>query len=146
MSNSKIVATWGTFDGELHPGHLAFLKKCASYGNVVVFVSPDTYITKTKSRHPIFTQAIRQDNLLKSGFVKRTISGLEDEDLNTQAILNLKPDVYCFGDHNKPWDLQLAEKLIKIGTQLVHTHRFKADKYSTTALYFAEYAKNKRHS
>lgn len=135
MSN-KIVATWGTFDGELHPGHILFLTLCKQYGAVTVFLLDDAGIRRQKSRDPIFPQAVRKANLLNTGLVDRVIEGDSDQEKNIQATLDLAPDIYCFGeDQTSPWNIDLENRLKKQGVQIIRMGP-ETRTHSTTAIYF----------
>lgn len=136
---NRSVATWGTFDGELHPGHIHFLETCKRYGNVTVFLLDDEGIRRQKSRDPIFTQAVRKRNLLNSGLVHTVIEGGPDQEINIQETLKFAPDVYCFGgDQTSDWNKKLEALLEGQGTDIVHIPRHKGEVYSTTALYFGD--------
>jgi|GEM_PF-2414130 len=136
---NKSVATWGTFDGELHPGHIHFLETCKQYGKVVVFLLDDDGIYRQKSRNPIFPQSTRKRNLLNTGLVDAVMEGGPDQIENIKTTLEFAPGVYCFGgDQTSSWNKELEALLDKQGTKIVHIPRYKSDLYSTTAIYFSD--------
>jgi glycerol-3-phosphate cytidylyltransferase-like family protein len=145
MSN-KLVATWGTFDGKPHPGHIHFLKTCKQYGNVTVLLLDDAGIRRQKSREPLFPQAVRKANLLNTGLVDRVIEGGPDQEKNIQVTLDLAPDVYCFSeDQISPWNKKLEKLLEEQGVKVVWIPRYKPEVYSTTALYFSDKKTDRGH-
>jgi len=136
---TKLVVTWGTFDGELHPGHLHLLKSCTRYGDVVAFVANDATVRENKHREPIFTQDIRKANLLRTGLVKEVLLGSTDPEKNKQMTLDLRPDIYIFTeDQTSEWNMDLERRLKKQGTKVVWLKRHKPELYSTTKLYFSK--------
>jgi glycerol-3-phosphate cytidylyltransferase-like family protein len=135
--STKVIAIWGTFDGRLHPGHLHFLKSCTAYGNVVAFLTHDDQIRHNKHREPIYSQNIRKDNLLKTGYVQDVVLGGVDEEENKQLTVDCKPDVYIFTeDQTSPWNKDLERRLKKEGVKIIRLKRYKPELYSTTKIYF----------
>ena len=136
MSN-YIVATWGTFDGKLHPGHMHFLESCKQLGDITVFLLDDGGVRRQKNREPIFLQAIRKENLLKTGLVTQVIEGEPDQDANIESTLRLSPAFYCFSeDQTSPWNQKLEKKLRGAGVKVLRLSRYMPERYSTTLLYF----------
>ena len=133
---ATIVGTSGSFDGDLHPGHLNLLKDCKQRGNVVVFLMDDSLIEQYKHRKPIYSQAERAANLLKSGLVDRVINFGPDEKSNQRLVVDAGLDMYCFGgDQTNWWNRELEDILRAQNVQVQKIPRYKPHKYSTSIIY-----------
>ncbi len=108
----KTVFVSGCFD-MLHSGHVAFLQKAATYGDLHVALGSDATIKQLKGRYPVNTQAERKYMIealkcVKSAFVSRG-SGIMDfvDDLKA-----MKPDVFVVNnDGHTPAKEQLCSEL-----------------------------------
>ena len=67
-----IVYTGGTFD-LLHAGHIAFLRRCAELGRVVVSLNTDEFISAYKGRPPVMSFAEREAVLLGCRYVDEVV-------------------------------------------------------------------------
>lgn len=131
------VATWGTFDGPLHPGHLRFLERCSDYGRLTVFLVHDITVRRLKRHDPIMSHRMRKANVLGTDLVHDVVIGAPDPDVDMRTTLRFMPDVYCFGeDQLDAWSVTLRHALNMSGTRLVRINRYRPDLYSTSALYF----------
>ncbi|GLY85664.1 hypothetical protein [Actinoallomurus iriomotensis] len=134
---SRRVATWGTFDGPLHPGHLHFLERCNDYGRLTVFLVHDITVKRLKLHDPIMSHQIRKANILRTNLVHDVVFGAPDPDVDMRSTLRFRPDVYCFGeDQLDAWSVTMRHELNRSGTHLVQIDRYRPDLYSTSALYF----------
>lgn len=137
LGSEAVVATWGTFDGALHPGHLYLLKRCKEFGALTVFLLNNDRIVLQKRRQPILDQVDRADNLMRTGLVDRIIIGSSDANENLRMTVELQPDVYCFGKgQSGQWNEELEVQLRRIGSRIVRVSAYKPDVYSTTFIYF----------
>jgi cytidyltransferase-like protein len=117
------VACCGSYDYLLHDDHKRFLSFARGFGDrLVVFVTDDQVIRKTKGRTPYFTQEIRVRNLLAVEYVTDAIplrGHSEEEDQND--IVAFSPDVFVFGAEQllRTWDLGLRDKLFIRGITII---------------------------
>ena len=88
--------TNGCFD-LLHKGHLEFLKKCSTLGNIlIVGLNDDNSIKSIKGKdRPIISQSDRKHALLSLKFVDDVIIFKEATPIN--LIKRIKPDVLVKG-------------------------------------------------
>ena len=93
MENYKlVVACCGSFDGEIHPGHINFLTVAKSYGELFyVFVVGDAIIRNNKQRKPIYPLELRIANLKSKDKNLQIIPLTDDEEKNLDLVLSLKP-------------------------------------------------------
>lgn len=89
------VYTGGTFD-LLHAGHVAFLNRCAEYGDVVVSLNTDEFISAYKGRPPVMSYAEREAVLYGLRAVSEVIPNRGGAD-STIAIEDVKPDLIVIG-------------------------------------------------
>lgn len=133
------VACCGTFDGQIHPGHIRYLNDIKKLGTVlVVFVVPDWVVRRNKQRAPLFSQEERAENVRKLGIANRVIplSGTTDED-HLKKILQHAPAVFCRSeDQLNPFMDELESQLVAIGAKFVVVPRYRPELYSTTHLHF----------
>lgn len=91
----KIVLVGGCFD-VLHYGHIEFLKRAKSSGDIlIVALEPDEKILRFKNRMPIHNQCQRASNLGSIRYVDTVImlpnlNGFEDY---SEVLKNINPDV-----------------------------------------------------
>ena len=90
-----IVYTGGTFD-LLHAGHVAFLGRCAEFGQVVVSLNTDDFIAAYKGRPPVMSYQEREAVLrgLSSVFDVVPNRGGADSKI---AIEDVNPDLIVVG-------------------------------------------------
>ncbi len=89
------VYTGGTFD-IFHKGHVAFLKRCAEIGSVIVSLNTDEFIEAYKGSAPIMTFEERKSVLLACQYVSEVVANVGGAD-STVAIEAVKPDVIVVG-------------------------------------------------
>lgn len=99
--NKSIVFTNGCFD-ILHIGHIRYLKKAASFGDIlVVGVNSDISVRKLKGEsRPINSQEERVELLAALEFIDYVI--IFDEDTPYELIKSVEPDVLVKGADYKP--------------------------------------------
>lgn len=135
----RVVAT-GSFDGQLHQGHIQMLANAARLGDeLFIFVVPDWIIRQYKNREPIFTQETRIVNVQYLSIATKVLpmTGLTETE-NLEQVLEVEPDIYAFGgdqlQKNSDWNLALEAKLEERGAKTVIIPRLEG--VSTTSLYF----------
>ena len=89
------IYTGGTFD-LFHSGHVAFLKRCADLGEVVVALNTDEFIEAYKGRPPVMRYAEREAVLKSCRYVSRVIPNYAGTD-SKPAILAVRPDLIIIG-------------------------------------------------
>lgn len=94
--NKTIVTTNGCFD-ILHVGHVRYLKKAKSYGDVLIIaLNSDKSVKSIKGPdRPINNENDRAEILNALSFVDYTV--LFDEDSPMNLLAKLKPDVHTKG-------------------------------------------------
>lgn len=94
--NKTIVTTNGCFD-ILHVGHVRYLKKAKSYGDVLIIaLNSDKSVKSIKGPdRPINNENDRAEILNALSFVDYTV--LFDEDTPMNLLAKLKPDVHTKG-------------------------------------------------
>lgn len=143
-STEAPVYTCGTFDGDLHEGHINMLKQCKAISpDVIVFVAPDWLIKQCKNRSPIYDQHRRMSNLLATGLVTGVITNSHDtHEANLQQILAMRPRHYAFGEDQlidsgfDNWNQKLKKALLMLQTE-VHVLK-RTPGVSTTQIYFSK--------
>jgi glycerol-3-phosphate cytidylyltransferase len=89
------VYTGGTFD-LFHPGHLAFLQRCKSFGSVVVSLNTDEFIEKYKGKPPVMNFSEREAVLLGCRYVDQVVANTGGAD-SRPAIELVQPDLIVIG-------------------------------------------------
>ena len=111
MKNKKVFVS-GCFD-LLHSGHIAFLEKAASYGELYVGLGSDQTIFELKGRLPVN----KQDERL---YMIKALKAVKDAWINTgnglldfkEDIINLKPDIlFVNEDGDTPLKKELCDAL-----------------------------------
>lgn len=127
----KIVFTNGCFD-ILHAGHIEYLSKAASEGNILVIgLNSDDSVRRLKGPHrPINNQQARAILLASLGFVDAVV--LFDEDTPYELIKTIQPDILIKGSDYKPEEIVGYDILIAKGG-LVKTVNL-VEGYSTTSI------------
>ncbi len=127
----KIVFTNGCFD-ILHAGHVEYLSKAASEGNILVIgLNSDASVRRLKGPHrPINNQQARAILLASLGFVDAVV--LFDEDTPYELIKTIQPDILIKGSDYKPEEIVGYDILIAKGG-LVKTVNL-VEGYSTTSI------------
>lgn len=94
--NKKIVFTNGCFD-ILHIGHVRYLKKSASYGDILIIgLNSDSSVKKLKGEsRPINNEQDRAELLSELGFVDYVV--IFSEDTLEKLLDEIKPDIYTKG-------------------------------------------------
>lgn len=126
----KIVLAGGCFD-ILHPGHIVFLKKAKSKGDIlIVFLESDQKIKQLKGiNRPIHTQKERAQTLEAISYVDFIIClpFFKTDSEYDELIAKIKPDIIAatFGDegviHKKRVTENLKVKLIYV-TKKISSH------------------------
>ncbi|MHB8600214.1 MAG: adenylyltransferase/cytidyltransferase family protein [Ktedonobacteraceae bacterium] len=129
-----IVVSCGSFDGDIHPGHINFLKVAKNCGLVLfVCLVTDAIIKKNKHREPVYQLQQRIANLNAIDEAIRIMALSDNEEQNLDRVLSLMPDIYCFGsDQTTWWDKALKMRLEAIGTSIKVIPRYLPEIYSTT--------------
>src|SRR6185437_5753434 len=132
------VACCGTFDGDIHPGHVNFLREARKLGKVlVVFVNTDEVVLRNKHRQPLYPQDERIKHIVELGVADRVIAFQGDDTEQLQQLADITPQIYCDGAENfNEFYERTEEVLLPLGTTFVRIPRFES--YSTTALHFPE--------
>lgn len=89
------VYTGGTFD-LFHRGHAQFLQRCADFGDVIVSLNTDEFITAYKGKPPIISYEDRKAVLESCVWVDEVVPNTGGAD-SKQAILQVQPDVIAIG-------------------------------------------------
>ena len=94
--NKKIVFTNGCFD-ILHIGHVRYLKKSASFGDIlIVGLNSDNSVKRLKGEtRPINNEQDRAELLSELNFVDFVV--IFEEDTPDKLLDEIKPDVYTKG-------------------------------------------------
>ena len=118
-----VVLAGGVFD-TLHAGHIFFLQKAKSFGDVlVVSVAKDKHIIK-KGRAPSHSQTYRKYLVESIKYVDYAILGRDDP----KEILKLvNPDVIVYGYDQTPFLKPKGVKIIQL-TDKLNPHIFKTSK------------------
>lgn len=134
----RIVACCGTFDGDIHPGHVNFLQEARKLGEIlIVLVNTDEVVLRNKHRQPLYLQDERIRHVAELGIADRVIAFHGDDDEQLQLLIGIAPQIYCDGAGNfNEFHERTEEVLLPLGTMFVRIPRFES--YSTTALHFSE--------
>lgn len=89
------VYTGGTFD-LFHRGHAQFLQRCAHFGDVIVSLNTDEFITAYKGKPPIISYEDRKAVLESCVWVDEVVPNTGGAD-SKQTILQVQPDVIAIG-------------------------------------------------
>jgi glycerol-3-phosphate cytidylyltransferase len=90
-----LVYTGGTFD-LFHAGHVAFLKRCADMGRVVVSLNTDEFIEEYKGKPPVIGYRDRERVLLSCIYVDDVVPNIGGPD-SRPSIELAKPDIIAIG-------------------------------------------------
>ena len=128
---NKIVFTNGCFD-ILHKGHMRYLKKAASLGDVLVIgLNSDRSVRAIKGpRRPINCELDRAEILAALDFVDYVT--VFDEETPQKLIETLKPDILVKGGDWKIRDIVGADFIKSRGGRIVRIPFIKG--YSTSSL------------
>jgi rfaE bifunctional protein nucleotidyltransferase chain/domain len=129
--NKKVVFTNGCFD-ILHRGHIVYLAKAASYGDLLIIgLNSDLSVKNIKGpNRPLQDQESRALIMASLHFVSHVI--LFDEDTPYNLIKKIQPDVLVKGADYKPQDIVGYDILTAKGGEIV-TIDF-VEGYSTTGI------------
>lgn len=126
-----IVGCCGTFDYKIHPGHIKFLEFCKTFGDVIVFLVPDSVVYLNKQRLPYYTQGRRKINLEDTRLIYKVVNLSNRYD--QEFICDYGLDYYVFGpDQDSYWNNELCKKLVNHNVKVIHCTIKK--EYSTTKL------------
>ena len=119
----KVVMVGGVFD-TIHAGHIFFLQKAKSFGDVlVVSIAKDKHIIK-KGRTPSHSQIYRKYLVESIRYVDYAILGRDDP----KEILNIvNPDIIVYGYDQTAFLKPKGVKIIKL-TDKLDPHVFKTSK------------------
>lgn len=107
--NIKKILVAGYFD-TLHPGHVQFLEKAASYGDVSVVVGSDESSVVRKGKRPIFNQRERAYMVRSLKYVTKTFTSPSCATLNFEPYLE-DADVFIINkDGDTPEKKKVCEK------------------------------------
>lgn len=129
--DEKIVFTNGCFD-VLHFGHVGYLRKAASYGDIlIVGLNSDASVKRLKGEsRPINSQFDRAEILSALEFVDYVV--IFEEDTPLDLIQEIRPDILVKGSDYKKEDVVGADVVEKNGGR-VELVSFLAE-HSTTAI------------
>jgi D-glycero-beta-D-manno-heptose 1-phosphate adenylyltransferase len=118
FQNKKIVFTNGCFD-ILHRGHIIYLAKAASYGDIMIIgLNSDDSVKRIKGpSRPVQDEESRAIILASLHFVSYVI--LFDEDTPYNLIRKVQPDVLVKGADYKPEDIVGYDIVTAKGGQVV---------------------------
>lgn len=113
----KVVFTNGCFD-LLHVGHLRYIQKAKSFGDILVIgVNSDRSINRLKGENrPILPEDERAELIGGIGAVDYVV--IFDEDTPVETILHLKPDVHVKGGDYEIKDLPEAKTVFEYGGEV----------------------------
>jgi D-glycero-beta-D-manno-heptose 1-phosphate adenylyltransferase len=102
--NFKVVFTNGCFD-ILHLGHIEYLSRAASYGDILIIgLNSDKSVKSIKGpSRPVQDEIARATLLASLQFVNNVV--LFDEDTPYELIKKIQPDVLVKGADYKPEDI-----------------------------------------
>lgn len=131
IKNKKVVFTNGCFD-ILHYGHITYLKKAKSQGDILIIgVNSDSSVRKIKGRgRPINNQKARLAVLSGLKFIDYLVLFNESTPLN--LIKQVKPNVLIKGADWQTKDIVGSELVRKSGGKVVRIPYVKG--FSTTAI------------
>lgn len=89
------IYTGGTFD-LFHAGHVEFLKRCATFGDVIISLNTDEFIAAYKGKPPIMTYEERAHVLRACRYVSGVVINVGGAD-SRPAIDEVKPDLIVVG-------------------------------------------------
>lgn len=90
-----LVYTGGTFD-LFHAGHVRLLRRCHSFGRVVVALNTDAFVSAYKGRPPAVPYAFREEVLLACRYVDQVVPNLGGAD-SRPTIERVGPDIIVIG-------------------------------------------------
>jgi len=113
----KVVFTNGCFD-ILHIGHIKYLKKAKSFGDIlVVGLNSDSSVKKLKGKNrPVFSQNERAEILSSLEFVDFVV--IFNEDTPEKLISIIKPDIHVKGGDYKAGGLPEANIVKSYGGKI----------------------------
>lgn len=100
--SAKVVLVGGCFD-LMHIGHVRFLQKARSAGDLlVVALESDEFIKRTKHRVPVHVQAMRAEILAANRFVDVvvTMPYLTSHDQYDAMVLTIAPQVIAITEND----------------------------------------------
>ena len=129
FKDKKVVFTNGCFD-IIHRGHIEYLAKAASYGDILIIgLNTDDSVKRLKGENrPLQDEYSRAIILASLSFVNNVI--LFDEDTPYDLIKFVKPDILIKGSDYKPVDIVGYDIVKENGGEII-TIDF-VDGYSTT--------------
>lgn len=139
----KKVMITGTFDGDIHQGHIHLLSSARSIadelqGVLVVVLAPDWFIKLQKNRNPVYPQIQRMMNIKATNLCDFVIPHMgRNEDENLEQTIQFAPDCYIFGGGQGTteftrWNQTLEQRLVENGCIIRRVERLPG--ISTTEL------------
>lgn len=116
----KKVLAAGTFD-ILHPGHLRFLEKASSLGDLYVIVSRKHNAERAKKRPIVMPDEARLALVGSLKYVKKAVLGDEEDILKN--VVEISPDVIVLGPDQAVNEDKLREELARRGLRDVEVVR-----------------------
>lgn len=115
MDKKIIVAVSGGFD-PIHIGHIKMMQEAKKLGHkLVVILNNDNWLTKKKG-YAFMPQKERKEIIKTLGFVDKVIITKHPpnpKDMSVcQALMELKPHIFCNGGDRKGRNLNTAESLV----------------------------------
>ncbi len=130
FKSHRIVFTNGCFD-ILHRGHVEYLAKAASYGDVMfVGVNSDHSVQRIKEKMPVVDEYSRQLILASLHFIDYVIPF--DEDTPFNLINMIQPDVLIKGGDYRVDEIVGSDIVKKKGGEIITIELVK--NYSSTAI------------
>jgi rfaE bifunctional protein nucleotidyltransferase chain/domain len=139
----KIVLAGGCFD-ILHFGHVAFMQKARSAGDILVLLlESDAFIERVKKKKPVHTQAQRAAILASLTYVDYVVQLplLDNPDVDYRNIVkDIGPSIiaYTFNDSKEEQKKKLAQS---VGAEVIvvpHLSSFSSSKLITYAPIFRD--------
>jgi cytidyltransferase-like protein len=89
------VAVSGGFD-PIHIGHIRYIKEAAKYGEVIVFLNSDEWLTKKKGK-PFMCYEERREILEAIRYVHRVVPVIDEGNTVAETIRLHKPNFFAKG-------------------------------------------------
>lgn len=126
---------FGTFD-ILHPGHVFFINKAKTYGDIIIAsVARDDFVKLVKKKKPVNSQDERLKLLIEKNLVDKAF--LSDKVHGTYTIINEhKPDVICIGYDQAELYNDLIKWLEKsnLNIEVIQIDSFNPEKYKSSKI------------
>jgi glycerol-3-phosphate cytidylyltransferase len=90
-----LIYTGGSFD-LFHAGHVEFLKRCATFGQVTVALNTDEFIAEYKKKPPVMSYVERASVLEACRYINFVMPNYGGAD-STKSIEMVEPDLIVVG-------------------------------------------------